>query len=97
MRSSWRLLVSLLCIALVVASGTVQAAHVHPQGDLSHSDCALCVTAHVSAEVAQSTLTLHHVAPVVSAVEAFLAPTPFQTASTFALFTRPPPVDFVLA
>src|SRR5262249_16109914 len=46
MRSAWRIFVSLLCIALVVAGGTVQAVHVHPQGDLSHSDCALCVTAH---------------------------------------------------
>lgn len=95
-QGAWRLLLSLLCICLVVACGTVQAAHIHPQGDL-HSDCALCVTAHVSAQVAESTLTLHHVAPVVSVVEAFVAPTPAQTISTFALFTRPPPVDVVPA
>jgi hypothetical protein len=40
---------------------------------------------------------LHHVAPVVSSVEAFVAPTLGQALSTFALFTRPPPVDLVLA
>ena len=97
MRGAWRLLLSLLCITLVVACGTVQAVHVHPQGDISHSDCALCVTAHVSAQVAQSTVTLHHVAPVISTVEAFAAPTPAQTISAFALFTRPPPVDVVVA
>ena len=97
MHSAWRLLLSLLCISLVVACGTIQAVHVHPQGDLSHSDCALCVTAHVSVQMAESPVTLDHVAPVVSAVEALVAPTPAQTISTFALFTRPPPVDVVPA
>jgi hypothetical protein len=97
MPGAWRLLLSLLCIGLVVACGTIQAVHVHPQGDLSHSDCALCVTAHVSVQLAQSAVTLHHVTPVISAVEAFVARTPTQTISTFALFTRPPPVYLVLA
>jgi hypothetical protein len=97
MHSAWRLLLSLLCISLVVACGTIQVVHVHPQGDLSHSDCALCVTAHVSVQLAETSVTLDHVASVISAVEAFVAPTPAQTISTFALFTRPPPVDVVLA
>src|SRR5713226_2282239 len=97
MRGAWRLLLSLLCISLVVACGTIQAVHVHPQGDISHSDCALCATAHVSVQLAETSVTLHHVAPVISAVEAFVAPAPTQTISTFALFTRPPPVDVVLA
>jgi hypothetical protein len=97
MHGAWRLLLSLLCICLVVACGTIQVVHVHPQGDLSHSDCALCVTAHVSVQLAETPVTMHHVAPVLSAVEAFVAPNLTQTLSTFALFTRPPPVDFVLA
>lgn len=96
-QSSWRLLLALLCISLVVACGTIQAVHVHPQGDISHSDCALCATAHLSVEVAAAPVTLHHVAPVVSIVVAFVAPALAQTLSTFALFTRPPPVDSVLA
>jgi hypothetical protein len=97
MHGAWRLLLSLLCISLVIACGTIQAVHVHPQGDISHSDCALCATAHVSVQLAETSLTLHPVAPVLSAVEAFVAPTLTQTLSTFALFTRPPPVDSVLA
>jgi hypothetical protein len=96
-QSSWRLILALLCIALVVACGTVQAVHVHPQGDISHSDCALCATAHLGVQVADGPVTLLHIAPVISFVETFVAPTPTQNLSTFALFTRPPPVDFVLA
>jgi hypothetical protein len=96
-QSSWRLVLALLCISLVVACGTIQAVHVHPQGDISHSDCALCATAHLSVEVAAAPVTLLHVAPVVSIVEAFVAPALARTLSTFALFTRPPPVDSVLA
>jgi hypothetical protein len=97
MQSSWRLILALLCIGLVVACGTVQAVHVHPQGDISHSDCALCATAHLGVQVADGPVTLLHIAPVISFVETFVAPTPTQNLSTFALFTRPPPVDFVLA
>jgi hypothetical protein len=97
MRGAWRLLLSLLCISLVVACGTIQVVHVHPQGNISHSDCALCATAHVSVQLAETPVTLHHVALVVSAVEAFVAPASARTISTFALFTRPPPVDLVLA
>ena len=97
MRGAWRLILSLLCISLVVACGTIQVVHVHPQGDISHSDCAVCATAHVSVQLAETSVTLHPVAPVLSAVEAFVAPTLTQTFSTFALFTRPPPVDSVLA
>jgi hypothetical protein len=96
-QGSWRYAVALLCILLVVVCGTIQAVHVHPQSDISHSDCALCVTAHVAVEVAAAPVMLHHVAPVVSAVEVFVAPRPVQRLSTFALFTRPPPVNAVLA
>jgi hypothetical protein len=96
-QSSWRLLLALLCITLVVVCGTIQVVHTHPQGDISHSDCALCVTAHVAVQAAAAPVVLHHVAPVVSRVEAFVAPRPAQTLSTFALFTRPPPVSAVLA
>jgi hypothetical protein len=96
-RTSWRLLLALLCIALVVVCGTIQAVHVHPQADVSHSDCALCATAHVGVQVVAVPVTLYRVASVVSAVEALVAPRLAQTLSTFALFTRPPPVDLVVA
>lgn len=97
MQSSWRLVLALLCISLVVISGAIQVVHVHPQGNIAHSDCALCATAHVSAQVTEMSVTLHHVAPVISSVDAFVPPTLVQTLSTFALFTRPPPVDLVFA
>ena len=91
-QSPWKLLLALLCIALVVACGTIQVIHVHPDGDLSHADCPLCATAHVAVQVIEPPVTLH-VAPVVSMVEAFLPAIPSRTLTTFALFTRPPPVD----
>jgi hypothetical protein len=94
---AWRFLLSLLCISLVFACGTIQVVHVHPQGDFTHSDCALCATAHVSVQLAETPVTMHRIVPVITTVEAFVAPTPAQTISTFALFTRPPPVDPVLA
>jgi hypothetical protein len=90
-QSPWKLLLALLCIALVIACGTIQAIHVHPDGDLSHADCPLCATAHVTVQVVQPPVTLH-VAPVVSLVEAFFPAIPSRTLSNFALFTRPPPV-----
>jgi hypothetical protein len=81
----------LLCVSLVIACGTIQVVHVHTQGNISHSDCALCATAHVSVQLAETPVTLHYVAPVISAVEAFVPPTLAPDFFTFALFTRPPP------
>ena len=95
-QSSWRVFLALLCMLLVLATGTVQAVHSHPVDDISHADCALCVTAHVTVDVAQPPATLF-VASVVSPVEVFDPPTRRKTVFTFALFTRPPPVDSVLA
>jgi len=94
-QSSWRLLLALLCVSLVIACGTIQAVHVHPQGDI-HSDCPLCVTAHVGVQVAETPVVLH-VAPVASPVETLVTPPLKGSFSTFALFTRPPPADSVLA
>ncbi|NYF89302.1 hypothetical protein RBB79_07105 [Tunturiibacter empetritectus] len=95
-QGSWRVFFALLCVLLVLATGTIQAVHSHPVGDISHADCALCVTAHVAVEVAQPPVALV-VASVVSAVEVFDPSTRTKTFFTFALYTRPPPVDFVLA
>jgi hypothetical protein len=81
---------------LVLTTGIVQAVHSHPVGDISHADCALCITAHVAVEVAQPPVTLT-VASVVSAIEVFDPPARMKTFFTFALFTRPPPVDSVLS
>jgi hypothetical protein len=95
-QSSWRIFLALLCVLLVLATGTIQAVHSHPVGEISHADCALCITAHVAVEVAQPPATLI-IASVVSAIEVFDPPTRTKTFFTFALYTRPPPVDSVLA
>jgi hypothetical protein len=92
LHSRWRLLLSLVCIALILAVGTIQAVHVHPNGDISHTDCALCLTAHAAVQVATPSVTLH-VTPVISFVQAFVSPARTPVLSTFALFTRPPPVN----
>ncbi|WP_353071691.1 hypothetical protein [Tunturiibacter gelidiferens] len=91
-QGSWRIFLALLCVLLVLATGTIQAVHSHPVDDISHADCALCVTAHVAVEVAQPPVTLF-VASVVSAIEVFDPTTRTKTFFTFALFTRPPPVN----
>ena len=96
MPGPWRILLSVLCIVLVFASGTIQAVHVHPNGDLSHTDCALCLTAHTAVQVAVPSVTLH-VTPVISFVEASVSAVRTPVLSTFALYTRPPPVDVASA
>jgi hypothetical protein len=95
-QGSWRIFLTLLCVLLVLATGTIQAVHSHPVGDISHADCALCITAHVAVEVAQPPAAIV-VSSVVSAVEVFYPSPRTKTFFTFALYTRPPPVDSVLA
>lgn len=90
--SPWKLILALLCISLVIACGTIQAVHVHPNGDISRADCPLCATAHVAIQIVESPAS-SHVAPVVAIIETFLPAVPSRTLLTFALFTRPPPVD----
>jgi hypothetical protein len=92
----WRILIALACITLIVACGTIQAVHVHPRADVSHADCSLCVTAHIAVDVCHPQV-MPAVVHVVSYVEAVTPPARSTTLSTFALFTRPPPADEVLA
>lgn len=95
-QGTWRILLALLCVALVIVAGTLRVAHTHPRGDASRSDCALCATAHVVVQISTPPVTLH-VTPLVWIVEALVLPARLGTFSTFALFTRPPPVDVALA
>ena len=93
---SWRLLLALLCVLLVVVSGTVQAAHTHTDGADIHANCSLCAAAHITVHLTQTPATMQ-AASVVSVLVG-LAPAIVPTAlSTFALFTRPPPADVVPA
>jgi hypothetical protein len=91
-----RIVLALLCVLLVIVCGTIQAVHVHPAGEISHADCALCATAHLAVQVVQPAVTLF-VTPIVVVVETAAPRVRSTTFSTFALFTRPPPVDVASA
>lgn len=68
-QSPWSLVavLGMLCIALVLFTGVVQATHSHPAGQTDHGDCALCSTAHHTAQVVALVsleLTVQPVVPV---------------------------------
>jgi len=95
-QASWRFLLGLLCLALVVLGSTIQVAHTHSNGDLSHNDCPLCATAHVVAQVADAPVPV----PAVIVVADVRVSSPLPQSSrpaVFALFTRPPPAVSTLA
>ena len=94
-RRSWRLLLGVLCIGLVILGSTLSVAHTHNQGDVRHGDCAVCVTAHVVVQPVAAYVAID-IAQVFTPVHVPLSSTPSQNIAPFALFTRPPPVDFVL-
>jgi hypothetical protein len=92
----WKLIVGLLCIALVVLSGTISATHTHGRDHSLHEDCGLCVAAH-------ATVQLTTFAPLLTLTRVF---TRIETARpirrpslilAFDLFTRPPPVHALLS
>lgn len=93
---SWRILLVIFCVLLVAVAGTVQVAHTHADGTDSHSNCPLCVLAHVTVQLAQTPAPAPTgaVIPRVEALPRAILP---SVLSTFALFTRPPPVAVVPA
>ena len=95
-RSTGTIVVALLCVLLAVCLGTIHAVHIHPDGDVSHADCALCATAHLSAQTVPLFVTtlVTLAAAQLEATEPIVRSTTF---STFALYTRPPPVDALFA
>ena len=93
---SWRVLLALTCILLVVVAGTVQVAHSHTDGADTHANCSLCAAAHVTVHMVQTPAPAP-AASVVTVLES-LPPAVLPSAlSTFALFTRPPPIAVVHA
>lgn len=92
MQSTWRILLALACVLLVVVAGTVQVAHSHADGADTHANCPLCVTAHVTVQLTQTPAPATS-ARVVAVLEALPAAVLPSALCTFALFTRPPPVD----
>jgi hypothetical protein len=87
---SWRFLLALFCVLLVVIAGTAQVAHTHADGLDNHADCSLCATAHVTVQVVQTPVPVPAVM-VIAVLEALPLSTTPSAVTTFALFTRPPP------
>jgi hypothetical protein len=86
--STWRKLLALLCIVLVMATATVELTHHHADGE--HADCALCVVAHVVIQTvtAPALIALFaRIAAVAMAARVLI----MAKATIFAFFTRPPP------
>jgi hypothetical protein len=92
LRSPWRVLLSVLCVSLVMVGGIVSVTHTHSQGENSHQDCGLCVTAHMAVQVAVS-VTHVFVSQVFTRVEASRPLASHDFSPQFALFSRPPPAD----
>ena len=97
-QSRWNLAswLGILCIALVLLTGFVQAVHSHPLGQVDHEGCSLCNTAH---HVVQ---TVSLVTIVVSIQPTWrLAPEkPLERPRArflYKLANRPPPVSILAA
>ncbi|MBW4028191.1 MAG: hypothetical protein HIU93_12420 [Acidobacteria bacterium] len=91
-----RLLLAILCVALVLFGATLQAVHTHADDSLTHADCSLCATAHVVTQVAAQPAP-NQVAFLIAQVNVAPALIPMSELHHFALFTRPPPVPMHLA
>ena len=89
-RSPWRVLLGVLCIALIMVGGVVSASHTHSQHETNHQDCGLCATAHMAVQIAV-TVTQVCVAQVFTRVEASRPLASHDFTPQFALFSRPPP------
>jgi hypothetical protein len=90
MRSRWRILLGVVCIALIMVGGLVSVTHTHSQREITHQDCGLCVTAHMAIQVAV-TVTQVCVAQVFTRVETSRPVASHDFIPQFALFSRPPP------
>jgi hypothetical protein len=88
--ASWVSILGILCIALVLFAGVVQVAHFHANGH-PDQDCALCVSAHQTVQVAAVVAVILCSQPVVRRVAEHRSPTPRQR-FVLKLANRPPPV-----
>ncbi|HEX4037326.1 MAG TPA: hypothetical protein VHX37_04635 [Acidobacteriaceae bacterium] len=85
----WARWLGIFCIALVLMSGVIQAAHFHANGQVD-PDCSLCLAAHQIAHVA-APITLHLTSLRVAAVIVPRTLTRPRPALAFRLISRPPP------
>ena len=92
MQLSWRVLLSVLCISLIMVGGVLAATHTHSQREGTHQDCGLCVTAHMAVQVAVA-VTQVFTTQVFTRLEASRPVAQAQFIPQFALFSRPPPAS----
>lgn len=88
------MLLALLCIALIISTATVELTHHHADGE--HSDCSLCVTAHVVIQAVAGpafVVLFTRIAAVILAARLLV----IEKQTIFALFTRPPPTYLTAA
>lgn len=84
-----------ICVALILMSGVVQAAHAHATAQADH-DCALCVAAHSVAQAAAPAILAVTTVAVAAVTTARSTRRP-RRAVYFRLSCRPPPEPFLAA
>lgn len=85
----WSGVVSVLCVAIVLAMGTVQAIHIHPESAKNpRHACSICSAPNAKLNTAQACPVPVMVAVPLARVES-TAPRIFRTVTTN--FVRPPP------
>jgi hypothetical protein len=95
MRISRALVLGSLCIALVLMSGMIQAAHFHADAQQDH-DCALCLTVHTVAHVT-APIALHFTSQAVESLAVARTIARPRDAVHFRLASRPPPLPVLNA
>lgn len=95
MRISRALVLGSVCIALVLLSGMIQAAHFHGLAGADH-DCALCLAVHTVAQVAPPLVLPFTCHPLGAALPLRRIELPRRSVY-FRLASRPPPATSSLA
>jgi hypothetical protein len=91
---SWASLLGILCVALVLLTGFVQATHTHPAGQVDHEGCSLCSTAHHVVQTVAHAAVIVSIQPVWRVALDKPIERPRQK-FLFKLANRPPPASLV--
>lgn len=94
--ASWRILLGICCIALIILGGTIHVAHFHAPGSAPDPGCALCATAHVAISPAAPIVVPVRV-QLVAAILADLQPAHPRHFVVLSLTIRPPPSQVACA
>lgn len=93
--SRFQAAVAVICTLLVILAGALQVTHAH-LGRAAHTDCSLCVAAHVTLHLAESPAPMP-AAALTGSVELAALRSGGRLLSVFALYTRPPPTSASVA